>query len=334
MNSADKNLRPRILVLVGLMTVFFGSTNFAQTNNPEQMPGLPAVKNGSDEIDELKKDAFLHLKKQEWGPAAEKFKRLNSLSPNDGIGYYGYSLALFNLGEIDSAEANIGLAVRKFSEPAGNPLLADALVLSAVISSVRKKPQDAVESLKKALAIAPEHFDANFSMARALFGQGDLSGAAVYFEKSVALRPENTSARFFYGTVLERLDETEKALAEYRRILELNPLDFQGNLGLGVLLLKNSASPPDEGISALRRVISVRANSYEARVALGKALIKMKLYDEAVMHLRAAAEIASGNPEPHFQLSIAYRKMGMIEEAKSEAEIVKTIHENRRKISN
>jgi tetratricopeptide (TPR) repeat protein len=51
---------------------------------------------------------------------------------------------------------------------------------------------------------------------------------------------------------------------------------------------------------------------------------------DAIAHLRAAADLAPSNPEPHYQLSLAYRKLGRKEEAEAESAVVKKIHESRR----
>jgi Flp pilus assembly protein TadD len=69
---------------------------------------------------------------------------------------------------------------------------------------------------------------------------------------------------------------------------------------------------------------------YEARVTLGRALVARGRAAEAVEHLRRAAALAPDNPEPHYQLSLAYRRLGRKEEAAAESVIVRRIHESRR----
>jgi Flp pilus assembly protein TadD len=49
-----------------------------------------------------------------------------------------------------------------------------------------------------------------------------------------------------------------------------------------------------------------------------------------VTYLRRAAELAPTNPEPHYQLALAYRRLGMKDKALEETAIVKRIHETRR----
>jgi Flp pilus assembly protein TadD len=137
-------------------------------------------------------------------------------------------------------------------------------------------------------------------------------------------------ARFFLATALENKGETELALNEYRTILKMDPNNLNGNLGLGVLLFKVEGDGSVEASNALKRVVSINANIYEAQVSLGKSLVRQKLYQEAIAHLLKAAELKPDNPEPHYQLALAYRRLGKRKEAKRSMEIVKAIHEKRR----
>ena len=45
---------------------------------------------------------------------------------------------------------------------------------------------------------------------------------------------------------------------------------------------------------------------------------------------KRAAELAPTNPEPHYQLALAYRRLGLNDKAVAETAIVKRIHETRR----
>jgi Flp pilus assembly protein TadD len=103
----------------------------------------------------------------------------------------------------------------------------------------------------------------------------------------------------------------------------------EGHLGLGVLLLKRSTKR-EEGIKELQLALQLDPNLYEARVTLGRALISMGRSDEAIEHLRRAAELAPDNPEPHYQLSLAYRRLGNKDQSAAESAIVKRIHNGRR----
>ncbi|MCA1605779.1 MAG: tetratricopeptide repeat protein, partial [Acidobacteria bacterium] len=80
----------------------------------------------------------------------------------------------------------------------------------------------------------------------------------------------------------------------------------------------------------LKSAVRIDPNLYEAQVTLGRALLTRKLARDSVEYLQRAAELAPNNPEPHYQLALAYRRLGLKAKAAEESAIVKRIHERRR----
>ena len=94
--------------------------------------------------------------------------------------------------------------------------------------------------------------------------------------------------------------------------------------------MKRGGADVGKGIEELRTAIRLDPNQYEAQVNLGRALLTQKLPAESITHFQRAAELWPGNPEPHYQLAIAYRRLGFNDKAIAETAIVKRIHESRR----
>jgi adenylate cyclase len=124
-------------------------------------------------------------------------------------------------------------------------------------------------------------------------------------------------------------DDTS-ALTAYRELIAREPRSAEGHLGLGVLLVKRGGDNQSEGITELERCVALDPNNYEARITLGRVLVSKGRAADAIEHLRVAANVAPNNPEPHYQLSLAYRKLGRKDEAEAESAVVKRIHETRR----
>ncbi len=314
------------LVGVGVffVNIVFASNSFAQTGAGQQF----GLQNG---IDAVRKKGFDHVQAGEWPLADKAFEKALAIEPKDALSLYGRSLALFNLKRLPETAGFLDEAIEILTSGTENkPLLADSLVLSSVILAVQNQNSLAIERLKKAVEIVPGHFDANLSLGRAYFGDGRIDNAVAAFRRAVAINPEHIRARFFLATALERSDKASDALEEYRAILKLNPKSVEGNLGLGVLLLKTEGERSAAGLTALQTAVEQDPNLYEGRITLGRSLVRVDRADEAIRHLKKAAEIAPNNPEPHFQLAIAYRRLGKKNEADAESEIVKRIHEGRR----
>jgi tetratricopeptide (TPR) repeat protein len=272
--------------------------------------------------------------------AAELFGALVEKRPRDASVLYGAALAVFNAGRPLEAEPLARRAVEAWlnavSAAQANQVravkasAADAFVLLAVVQAVRGDDDAALKSAERAVALDPEHFDAQFTLGRALYGAGDDASASRAFRAAVALRPEDARARFFLATALERAGDDAGALAAYRELATRQPRAPEGHLGVGVLLVKRGGAEADEGVRELERALQINPNLYEARVTLGRFLVARGRAADAVAHLTRAAELAPNNPEPHYQLSLAYRRLGRKDEAVAESAIVKRIHESRR----
>jgi tetratricopeptide (TPR) repeat protein len=277
------------------------------------------------------------LRAGRFAEAVELFSVLAEKRPDHFAVVYGQALATFNVGRAAEAEPLARKAMQlatsgpAYGEPEKKAEAADSLVLLAVISSVRKADQAALKFLQQALQIAPNHFDAQLSMGRLLFGMGDDDGAIKFLRSASSLQPGNTQAMFFLATALEHRGDLDGALSTYRKLVDMKPDLYEGHLGLGVLLLKQGDGKIDEGLRELTRALEINPNLYEARISIGRTLVARGQPAEAITHLRRAAELAPGNPEPHYQLSLAYRRLGQDDAAAQETAIVKRINESRRK---
>jgi tetratricopeptide (TPR) repeat protein len=282
------------------------------------------------------------LIEQRYGEATELFGAVLEKWPREPVALYGAALAAFNLGRIAQAEPLVRTAAELYlaggAEKATPESVstkrrlsgADALVLLAVILGARGDDSEALKTAERAVAIAPDHFDAQFTLGRAFYGSGDFAGAAKAFRAALKLKPDDAKALFFLATTLEGAGESEAALNAYRELVQRQPQAAEGHLGLGVLLIKRGGAKASKGIAELQTAVRIDPNLYEGQVTLGRALLTEKLAAEAVEHLQRAAELSPTNPEPHYQLALAYRRLGLSDKAAAETAIVKRIHESRR----
>lgn len=344
----SKSRLPSIVILFGVTLLLGIWTDLARAQNgsvtPAEVAAIVERVRGGQGTSAGLQDALatgeMLLKEKRYGDAVEIFQSVLERSSSETRALYGAALALFNLGKPAEAEplakaaadilasAVLKPAVRVPPEQRGRA--ADALVLQAVVQAVRGKDADALKSSGLAVKIAPQHFDAQFTYGRALYSTGDMPGAAKAFRRAVALNPRDARTLFFLGTTLEKTGDFDDALSFYRRLIAIEPQAAEGHLGAGTLLIRRGGADGDEGIKELERAVSIDGNLYEARVALGRALLSRGRLTQAVEHLVRAAELAPGNPEPHYQLSLAYRRLGLTEKAAQETAAVRRIHEARR----
>src|SRR6266446_560203 len=180
---------------------------------------------------------------------------------------YGRALALFNLGATADAEREARTAIETSRTTAGlSPQAkygeADALVLLGVVLAVKGDDAGALAAVRKAVALAPRNFDAQFALGRALYGAGEPQNATLAFQKAIALRPEDAKSRFFLATTLEASGGYDEARTAYADLIMLHPENAEGHLGLGVLLVKLDGQLTEEGIKELAKAISLNGDLY------------------------------------------------------------------------
>jgi cytochrome c-type biogenesis protein CcmH/NrfG len=277
--------------------------------------------------------------------AARLFAAIRLAAPEDPSGFYGGALSLFNLRRVDEAEALVRAAIEK-AQALSNTLkrsgesspnapkifggVADSLVLLGVVLAVKGDDAGAVAAVSRAVTLAPDNFDAQFALGRAFYGAGDPTGAARAFRAAIALKPADARARFFLASSFERAGDDGAALAAYRELAAVAPDVAEGHLGVGVLLVKRAGDDINEGIQELEKALAINERLYEGQIALGRALIRKARFTESLTALKRAVELAPDNPEPHYQLAIAYRRLGQKDAAEAESVLVKKIHAGRR----
>ena len=277
------------------------------------------------------------INEKRFAEASELFAAVLEKNPSHPIALYGAALTTFNLGKTAEAEPLARAAVTASTladktsiTPAERMRAADALVLLAVVLAVRGDDPGALKSAQQAVTTAPDHFDAQFTLGRAFYTVSDMPQAVKAFRTAVLLNPSDQRALFFLGTTLERAGDLEGALKTYRQLVEKQPQAAQGHMGLGILLVRRGGAQAEEGVEELKRAIAIEPNLYEARVTLGRTLVARGRAQESIEHLQRAAELAPKNPEPQYQLSLAYRKLRRYDKAAEATAAVKRIHEARR----
>jgi len=77
----------------------------------------------------------------------------------------------------------------------------------------------------------------------------------------------------------------------------------------------------DDAIRFLERAISIRTDYVPARVALARALIGLKKWEQAIKELDEAVRLDPRHPQPHLLLSQIYFRLGDEERARKEKEL-------------
>lgn len=210
-------------------------------------------------------------------------------------------------GKIDDAWP----VIRKLRER--HPGDADVLYVSSRLYN--RAWNDAVYQLYQR---SPASYRVNQMSAEVLETQGKFAEAALEYRKAIDKNPQALNLRFRLGRVLLMSSQGESALKEALRQFEaelaLNPMDAVAEYQAGQVLV--ALMKPEEAVGRLRRALELKPDFPEALVALGKVRIEQKKNDEAISLLQKAVQLAPKNEPARYNLMLAYRNAGRMEDAK------------------
>ena len=111
-----------------------------------------------------------------------------------------------------------------------------------------------------------ESAEAHLLMASILLLADDAQAALKEAQRALELNPKLPTVQAWYGRVLMRLGDTEKAKVAFKSELATNANDFDSNLYLGILLRQDRLT--DEALAYLQRAIQLRPREQYARYHL------------------------------------------------------------------
>jgi tetratricopeptide (TPR) repeat protein len=157
--------------------------------------------------------------------------------------------------------------------------------------------------------------------AEALESQGKWDDAAVEYQQALKADPELPGVHFKLGRLYLSRPRTENTTASARREfteeLRINPKNAGAEYVLGELARQAEDWP--QAIEHFTRASKLDPRFVEAYVGLGRCLLATHQDQAAVQPLEAAVKLQPLNPEAHFHLATAYRRIGR--ETDSEREI-------------
>jgi tetratricopeptide (TPR) repeat protein len=151
-------------------------------------------------------------------------------SPNSALAHMLRGVVLQQRdGKMDAAAQEYRLAI-KLNLASERPLVGvttDCYVLLGQVANIQGRVQEAVDDYNQALRVAPGNGLAYKSLGIVYFPRGDYAKAKGYFEKAVALDPNELESRFYLGTCDLKLGEPRVAAAQFRAAREADATYIQ-----------------------------------------------------------------------------------------------------------
>ncbi len=137
--------------------------------------------------------------------------------------------------------------------------------------------------------------------------------AVVYYQKSVAIDPDNVSLRLKYARILDKLGQDDIAVQEYNTILAKGADNSEVLYALEKIYTKKLAASP---------------NSAELNTNLGAILQKQKKYDAALTYYKAAESIDPSSVTTRLNMGTLYQQKKDFNSALSAYNSIITLYPN------
>ena len=246
--------------------------------------------------------------------AEEQYKTALKLNP-------GHAPSLSNLGQIYFDQENEALA-KQYWEKA---VSADRKIVAArnnlawlAIREIRasggktlKSQEEGVKRhLRSALAVDNDNVEAYVLLALLYMEGSDrnksrLTLARLLLDKGAEIEDKFAPLHNARGLLELRNDNVPKALASFRRAVELDPdfVEARMNVGNIVLGFRKYAEAKEQ----FDAVLALRPKDYDAMIGLGYAQRGLKDLDGAEQSYQAAKKLDSTRPEADFNLGVLYK---------------------------
>lgn len=208
----------------------------------------------------------------------------------DSIEYTeGYLSSLILLGKMDEATRVMSAANTRFP---GNATLA---YLTARVADVLDNAKEAEESYKRAIAADPKIIDAYLYLSRHYMQFRRFTEAAPVLEAGLTQAPDNAAMRVGMGELALHERNLDRAEAEFKKAIELNP--YSADAHLGASRVSSERGKYELAATQVAKALELNPRIPGGKLMNGVALWKLGKLEEAITELEAAHEAEPKNTQ-------------------------------------
>jgi tetratricopeptide (TPR) repeat protein len=192
--------------------------------------------------------------------------------------------------------------------------------LEVAVNLQRLEKKDEAKARLTALTKSdPKDYDALVTLGNLYRNNEEFPAAAEAYNAAVALigtpQRENWTVYYYRGIALERIKQWDKAEADFRKALQLEPDQPMVLNYLGYSMIDKKINLA-EAIGMVRKAVELKPNDGYIVDSLGWAHFRLGEYDEAVKQLERAVELKPADPIIADHLGDAYWRIGRQLEAR------------------
>jgi len=219
-----------------------------------------------------------------------------------------------DLGEALRAQGDAAAAAESFQAAIGlDPNHFRARNNLGVALRQAGRVEEAVAAFRAALALRPEYPEALFNLGVTLLESDYPAEAAEALERAAGLDAENPAVREQAAQAWHALNDNARSLPHLQAWARLRPDDFSAWYMLGGVLQRMGDSAA--AVDACRRAVSLMPDHPWARYHLSMALENEEQLEEALVEMEEADRLAPGNAQILMRLALLLRGLKRLDEA-------------------
>ncbi len=243
--------------------------------------------------------------------AIAEYEAADKLLPNDPRIALNSALAYQKSGRIKEAEARFEALHKSTPQDSRiTMLLADCYLQTGDDDRV-------IELLQPIEAQQPDDLALAYMLGLALLHKGRIPEGQVRLDR-ILRNGDTAEARFLLGTRMFESGDYPAAVKQLAGAIDLNPALPQLQSLYGRALLNTGDA--DSAISAFQKALTTDANDYEANLGLGQILTFRKQFQEAMPPVRRALQIRPASAEAELALAECLSGTGQFRSARPYAE--------------
>jgi len=154
---------------------------------------------------------------------------------------------------------------------------------------------------------------AHYNLGIALNDRGDADKAIAHYRRAVELRPSYTEAHYNLARLLAQEGQVDEAIVHYEKVLEINPADAEAHNNLGATLFVNGRV--DEALAHYRKALAIQPDYADASCNLANALLSNGDLDGAIAYYSRCLAASPNQAESQYNLASALFRTGRMDEA-------------------
>ncbi len=181
-----------------------------------------------------------------------------------------------------------------------------------------KKIDLALKEIDKSLALAPDHTNSKFVLARLSFLNNNPSQALALLNDIEKINPDNASIPELRANIALSRDQIPEAIGYLQTALSKNP--DNPFLAVQLATIQFNSNAEKEGFKTLRDWLNLHPDEFSVSKFLADMLLQQKRYDDAIVAYTKCIEINPNDSQAENNLSWLYLKKGQLGQALKHAQ--------------